>query len=204
MYKQYYMYVLFISHVDSQSCRSEIMSVPYSKWTYIHKLSAVGPVVQVKYNRCRSRKSIRGHIPMWNLLPVLSTGSISGVLHFYNSKPKPQVEQLFCCLHYHSITWRRPLAFNFGKNYDRIMIIQSWFTKMLHSTMPMSSVRLFFLQTVILWSSVVTYFTRVKNIIRPIPEVEGNHYSLCSFHDAPRKLWSSNKNYEHVKIVQCE
>ena len=74
--------------------------------------SAVRPAVHLQYNHCRSRKSIRGHIPMYRLLPVynpfFSTGRISALLHFYNSKQRlTDRATLPLSLRFCFITWRR-------------------------------------------------------------------------------------------------
>ena len=53
-------------------------------------------------NCCRSRKSIRGHIPMYNLLPVYILYFLQALslVHFISTIPNnnQQKEQLFCCL----------------------------------------------------------------------------------------------------------
>ena len=70
----------------------------------IHQLRldpAVRPPVRAQYNHCRSRKSIRGHIPMHDLLPVYIPFllQVISLLYFTSTTPtKDQtVEQLFLC-----------------------------------------------------------------------------------------------------------
>ena len=52
-------------------------------------------------NCCRSRKSIRGHIPMYNFLPVYILYFLQALTmeHFTSTTPNKdqKVEQLFCC-----------------------------------------------------------------------------------------------------------
>ena len=63
--------------------------------------SAVRPAVRVQYNYCRSRKSVRGHISMYNLHPVYIPYflQVLSLPYFTSTTPNKdqQKEQLFYC-----------------------------------------------------------------------------------------------------------
>ena len=63
--------------------------------------TAVRPAVRIQYNHCRSRKSIRGHIPVYDFLPVYILYILQALSmeHFTSTTPNKdqKVEQVFCC-----------------------------------------------------------------------------------------------------------